>query len=102
MVVVVVFALQGLVNNVGLVPGLLLSSALFGLAHSFAPSDLWFLALFGLYNGVIIILAGGNVAVPAVCHSVFDTLVLLAAYVRGIGHLTDPRQQHLMPNEDDK
>lgn len=65
------------------------------------PSDLWFLALFGLYLGVELIFAGNNVAVPVVTHTVYDALVLLAAYVRAQGHMKDPRQGHIMPREDE-
>lgn len=93
---------QGLINNIGTWPGLLIASALFGLAHSLVPSDLGFLVLFGAYCGISYVLSGNNVVVPIATHTVYDALVLLAAYYRGLGHMTDPRQKHLVPRDEEE
>lgn len=65
-----------LVRGLGLAPGLLLASLLFGLLHPITVTYVLLAAGLGLYLGVVA-WASGNLLVVVVAHALYDFLVLV-------------------------
>jgi hypothetical protein len=76
--------IQGLaIRWLGVVGGLLVASALFGLAHLISVTYALLAALLGLYFGLLL-LATGNLLVPAIAHGLYD-LIALVLIIRWFG-----------------
>jgi membrane protease YdiL (CAAX protease family) len=65
-----------LVRRLGTLPGLLLTSGLFGLLHPITLTYVVLAAAIGLYLGVVA-LAGGNLLPVIVAHALYDFVVLV-------------------------
>jgi membrane protease YdiL (CAAX protease family) len=72
-----------LVRQLGPAPGLVLTSALFGLLHPVSATYVVLAAGLGLYLGLVV-WGGGNLLVVIVAHALYDFLVL-AYLLRGPG-----------------
>jgi membrane protease YdiL (CAAX protease family) len=70
------FVQRGLVDRLGILPGVLLAASLFGLAH-FDPVHSSLAFLLGVYLGVVTLLAG-SIRVAILCHVLNNTLGVLA------------------------
>ncbi|CEL92368.1 unnamed protein product [Vitrella brassicaformis CCMP3155] len=67
----------------GFPSGLLISSFLFGVAHSPVPgADAFLEAVYGLWFGVIYYMADGNIWVPMIAHAFYDFVTFLWVHVR--------------------
>jgi membrane protease YdiL (CAAX protease family) len=71
-----------LAGRLGLVPGLVLTSALFGLLHPITKTYAVLAAGLGLYLGVLA-WAGGNLLAAIVAHALYDFVVLVYLLRRG-------------------
>lgn len=79
---------QWLLNNIGALPALGLSSVLFGLAHSPVPGASSFTeACYGANFGLLYMMSGGNLLVPIIAHVVYDLLTFLEVHQRATAQL---------------
>ncbi|CAM9829399.1 unnamed protein product [Pylaiella littoralis] len=79
---------QGLSGVIGGVPALVITSLLFGLAHSPVPGASSFTeACYGANFGLLYMMSGGNILVPSVAHVVYDLLTFLEVHQRATAQL---------------
>ncbi|MBN2500534.1 MAG: CPBP family intramembrane metalloprotease [Anaerolineales bacterium] len=80
--------LQGtLIAKFGVLPGILIASAIFGLAHYLSPTYAIYAFLTGLYLGVIY-QASGNLYIVMAIHAVYDFIAMVYLIRKGKGNET--------------
>ncbi|CAM9705136.1 unnamed protein product [Ectocarpus sp. 13 AM-2016] len=94
---------EGLSTVIGDIPALVISSVLFGLAHSPVPGASSFTeACYGANFGLLYMMSGGNLLVPIIAHVLYDLLTFLEVHQRATAQLETTLRGDLPQKEQEK
>jgi len=84
-----------LMDHFGMLVSLLLSSLIFGAFHAVTPMYAFLTFVGSLYFGALYIASQDNLAIPIVCHAVYDVGVLMWAHY-AVTSLTQEEQKKIL------